>query len=123
MVKVAFCDDSEIQLALIKARLAEYTKRKGVEFDLSYYSDGEDLLKGAEEKGGFDLYILDIVLHGKKGTEIAAALRAREDFGYILFYTGTEAFSQVVDELKPCLYFIKTKPADDFYQILDQIFS
>lgn len=123
MVKVAICDDSEIQLALIKARLAEYTKRRGVEFDISYFSDGDSLLKRAEENGGFDLYILDIVLRGRKGNEIAEALRARKDFGYILFYTGTEAFLNIVEDLKPCLYFIKTLPAEDFFNMLDRVFE
>ena len=123
MVRVAICDDSEIQLEVIKSRLREYSKRRGIEFDYSVYMDGDSLLQGAEENGGFDLYILDIVMHGSKGTDIAKALRARKDSGYILFYTATEAFSDVVEEVKPCLYFVKTLPAEDFYTIRDQVFS
>jgi len=123
MVKVAICDDSEIQLEVIKSRLKEYSKRKGIEFDYSVFTDGDQMLSAAEKNGGFDLYILDIVLHGRKGTDIAATLRERNDSGFILFYTATDVFSNVVEAVKPCLYFIKTLPAEDFYNMLDQIFK
>ena len=123
MVKVAICDDSEIQLEVIKSRLKEYSRRRGIEFDFSVFTEGDQMLKAAEDNGGFDLYILDIVLHGTKGTEIATTLRERKDPGFILFYTATEAFSNVVETVQPCLYFIKTLPAEEFFNMLDQVFK
>lgn len=121
MIRVAVCDDSVIQLGLIKSRLDEYATRNGIIFDIVTYEDGDALLEDVEKEGGYDLYILDIVLHGTKGTDIAKSIREKKDPGYIMFYTATESFSDIVNEVKPCLYFVKTATADEFYKMLDQV--
>lgn len=63
MIKMAFCDDEEEQRAAVGDLLRAYAAaRPGLAVKLSVFSSGRDLLAAAEACGGFDLYVLDIVM-------------------------------------------------------------
>jgi two-component system response regulator MprA len=60
--------------------------------------DGRDGLAFAEA-GGFDLLILDVMLPGRSGLEIARRLRAHRDRTPILMLTARDAASDIVQGL------------------------
>ena len=65
MIRLALCDDEAEQRAAVGGLLGEYAAaRPGLAVKLSVFSSGRELLAAAEECGGFDLYVLDIVMPG-----------------------------------------------------------
>ena len=76
-MRIAICDDEAICLSQVAAVADEYNKDKGISFDT--FSHPEDLLEAAEKIGGYDIYILDVIMPSLNGIELGLKLR---DAGY-----------------------------------------
>lgn len=114
MYNIAICDDSMIQQAMIKDQLGDYAEKKGVEIEAETFSTGEQLLENVIKGKKYDVFILDIVLLGLKGHEVAQKLREMGEEGFILFYTATGVYEDVVAEVMPAAYLLKPFNADKF---------
>jgi CheY-like chemotaxis protein len=51
-----------------------------------------EALRVDEAEGPFDLYVLDVMMPGMKGTELARRLRAAHSDAKILYYTGYDSY-------------------------------
>ena len=100
MIKITYCDDSWIQQGLIDEWLRVYTAKKGITIEGVPFSTGDDLLSAVSAGASFDIYILDIILPGMRGTEVAAELRRHGDNGAIIYLTSSSAFEKDSDEVK-----------------------
>jgi two-component system cell cycle sensor histidine kinase/response regulator CckA len=58
--------------------------------------DGPDALKLFNERGPFDLVIIDLIMPGMRGDELARRLRAKEPDLKVLYFTGYS--DQLFDE-------------------------
>ena len=86
MLNVCICDDDPRDMAQIQA-LAESFAGEHPEFPmkLQTFPSAFDLLEHLNGKGGFDLYLLDILMPHLKGVELAEHIRARNEAAEILF--------------------------------------
>ena len=76
MIKLALCDDETEQREVIGGLLRDYAAaRPAKAVKLSVFSSGQELLNAAAECGGFDLYVLDIVMPGLSGIDLGVRLR------------------------------------------------
>lgn len=82
---IAICDDERKSAREIRDILMEGELNQG-DFKISMFASGEDLLKASVSR--YNLLILDIVLPGKNGREIAKEYRKRNKDGLIVFCTG-----------------------------------
>lgn len=114
MVKIAICDDSSIQQEILKDRLIEFEQQYNIEFDVRTFANGELLLEDVEMGNHFDIFVIDIIMSGPKGNEVAKELREKGEKGYILFYTATNVFEENVHEFDPALYILKTSSYKNF---------
>lgn len=97
MMKVAVLDDSPADVRIILGMLDDLSSRIVRPFPVQAFTDPFALLDAVQEKGGFDLYFLDIIMPVMSGMEVASRIRSRGETCEIIFLTtsreyGVEAF-------------------------------
>lgn len=120
MVKITYCDDSWIQQGLMDEWLKYYTAKKGVTIEGVPFSTGNDLMAAVEHGASFDIYILDIILPGMRGTEVAEKLRDRGDKGKIIYLTSSSVFSEQSEKVHAIGYLVKPIQPEQLYELLDR---
>ncbi|MBQ0027696.1 MAG: response regulator [Lachnospiraceae bacterium] len=120
MIKITYCDDSWIQQGLMDEWLKYYTAKKGITIEGVPFSTGNDLMAAVEHGASFDIYILDIILPGMRGTEVASKLRERGDNGKIIYLTSSSVFSAQSEEVNAFGYLVKPIQPEQLYEILDR---
>ncbi len=119
MLNVCICDDDLKDAVQIQA-LAEYFAKGHPEFPLSIriFTSSFDLLDHLEEKGGFDLYLLDIIMPHLKGVELAERIRSRGEAAEILFLTTSKEYALEAFDVAACGYLIKPVDKAKFEKVL-----
>ncbi len=119
MVRIAHCDDSMIQQEMLKQWLNFYMIKKGVSLESFSFSSGDELLESVKNGSHYDVFLMDIILPGKRGTEIASALRKMVPDAKIIFMTATSAFAhdEAVDGAVG--YLAKPINYETLYMLLD----
>lgn len=119
MLRLCICDDDPKDLAQIRA-MAEDFAGAHPEFPLwiQTFSSAYDLLEHLESKGGFDLYLLDILMPHMAGLELARRIREREEPAELLFLTVSREFALDAFDVAACGYLIKPVDREKFDRAL-----
>lgn len=121
MIKLAVCDDEAEQREAIGNLLREYAaSRPSPAIKISIFSSGQDLLAAAEECGGFDLYVLDIVMPGLSGIDLGVRLRELYSGGVIIYLTISPEYAVDSYAARAFYYLMKPAEADKLFPVLDQ---
>ena len=120
-MRIAICDDEAICLSQVAAVADEYNKDKGISFDT--FSHPEDLLEAAEKIGGYDIYILDVIMPSLNGIELGLKLRDAGYDGKIIYLTSSEEYSLDAFRVKAFDYIIKPIRKEAFYKAVDEAVS
>lgn len=120
MIKLALCDDEAEQREAVGNLLREYAaSRPSFVLKMSIFSSGQDLLAAAEECGGFDLYVLDIVMPGLSGIDLGVRLRELYSGGTIVYLTVSPEYA--VDSYAARAFYYLMKPVEpaELFRVLD----
>ena len=119
MLTLCICDDSLEDTAQIQALVEHFSgKHPEFPFRVRTFSSAFDLLDHLEKKGGFDLYLLDILMPHLKGLELAERIRARGEATEILFLTSSREYALDAFEVEACGYLIKPVDREKFNRAL-----
>ena len=88
-------------------------------FYKSYNRSGDALLARAEDAGGFDLYVLDILMPELSGIETGRRLRALGEGGEIVYLTSSNDFAADSYDVRAFFYLLKPVEEGKFFQVLD----
>ena len=83
MYRIAVCEDEKYILEELHQKVETYIKQKQLTADVKTYMSGEDLLK---EKDTYDIVLLDMMLPGISGIEVAKQLYRKSCIIFITFY-------------------------------------
>ena len=110
LIKIALCDDNEMQLDIFKDYIKQYEKNHPHKIKATFFSLGSELINSASNNR-YDIYFLDLIMPEITGMEVAKALREKKDKGKIVFLTSSkdgvfDAFSVKASDyiLKPISY-------------------
>lgn len=121
MIKLALCDDEREQREEVGALLREYAAaRPSLAVKLAVFSSGREVLEAAEDCGGFDIYVLDVVMPELSGIDLGIRLRELYDGGDIIYLTISPEYA--VDSYAARAFYYLMKPADRdaLFRVLDQ---
>lgn len=121
-MKIAICDDEARYLDQVSLVANEYIdKRKDKQISLHTFSHPEDLLEAAEKAGGYDIYILDIVMPGINGIQLGIRLRNYGYDGKIIYLTSSEEYALDSFKVKAFDYLIKPICKEVFFDTVDEV--
>ena len=120
MVKIAVLDDNEIQRSIIMELLEDF-KRDGNDISCEEFQDGQTLIDSVRKNGFFDVYILDVIMPGMNGMEVAVTLRHMHDPGKIIFLTSSLEYAAVSYDVDAFYYMLKPVDTAKFYRILERV--
>ena len=120
MLRIALCDDEEKHLNQTAALLAAYLRvRPRLNGQVECFQSGGELLARAENDGGFDLYILDILMPELNGIETGRLLRALGEGGEIVYLTNSNDFAADSYDVRAFFYLLKPVGEAKLFQVLD----
>lgn len=120
-MKIAICDDD----SLYSTQILEYaniyaTQKPDVHLTFSVFRQAEDLIEATQRIGGFDVYILDIVMPEINGIELGVELRKLGCDGKIIYLTSSKEFAVDSYKVKAFNYILKPVLYTDFASALDE---
>jgi len=112
-MRIALCDDDTTELEKLKKTVAEFIDENSntEEFTVNTFTNPDDLLCFIDHKGGFDLFILDIVMPGMNGIELATEIRLNNEKCKIIFLTSSPEYA--VNSYKVNAFYYLIKPLAD----------
>lgn len=120
MPSIAICEDDLATSHRIAAFVREYQKQHPGRIDrIGLFSSSSALLEHVEQKEGFDLYLLDIVMPGLSGLEAARRLRARGKGETVVFLTSSADFALDAYRVGAMQYLVKPVDVKELCQVLD----
>nr|WP_297180144.1 LytTR family DNA-binding domain-containing protein [uncultured Agathobaculum sp.] len=121
MLRIAICDDEEKdQKQMVELLNAYLQSRADLCGQVELFRSGRALLERIDERSGFDLYMLDILMPGLSGIDIGRRLRALGDGGEIVYLTSSNDFAADSYDVRAFFYLLKPVKADKLFPVLDR---
>lgn len=106
-MRIAICDDSEIQIDIFMHRINNFLKRNGdIKALITPYDKGQPLIDDVADGEWYDIVVLDIVLKEENGIEVAKELRLNGYNGNIIFWTAHKEYVFEALDILPVHYII-----------------
>lgn len=121
MIQIAFCDDNIQELSNMKHYIARYCTERNLNCEYDFFSNGLDLIASLEAGKDYALYVLDILMPGLTGMDLAKEVRARNKQAILLFLTSSPEFALESYTVKATNYVLKPLTQNQFYSIFDEL--
>ncbi len=106
-LRLAICDDEPMDCALVAQMSREILGAEGVEAELSAYPSAAELLRAIHAGRAFHIFLLDVMMEGMDGMELAAALRAGHEDAAIIFISSNREMALRGYEVAAARYLAK----------------
>lgn len=119
MIHILICDDEKALRSDLKKITQTCLQLKGLNYRISEFSSGEELLGDFQEKQDQQILFLDIEMSGISGMETARQLRRRDASLIIIFVTSYPDFVFQGYEVKALNYILKPYDRKKIELVLD----
>lgn len=113
-MKVAICDDNELERRKLELFLRRLEKDEQIAFEISMFDSGEALLSECRNGADFDILFLDIYMQGISGISVAKTLSDSGFNGSVVFCTSSVEHAVESYKLKADGYIVKPFEYKDF---------
>ena len=122
-LQIALCDDEITNHETVRGLIRQYKQlHSDRTLSLSSFASGKELINHVDEHGCFDLYILDCIMPEMNGIELGAALRTRDDTGFLIYLTTSPDFALDSYRVDAFDYLLKPVESELFFQSLDKAY-
>ena len=119
-MKIAICDDEKICMQQVMTAAERYAASRTDQHVLfEAFSHPEDLLDAAGKNGGYDIYILDVIMPGMNGITLGTKLRDAGYDGKIIYLTSSNEYSLDAFRVRALDYLIKPVRDESFFKAMD----
>lgn len=122
MIKILLCDDNANELKSLSSLLETYCheRKSNSEIKLYTFSSGALLLDAVSSgKIRFDIVLLDILMPGENGMQIAKKLRKIDPKCEIIFLTTSSEYAVESYEVKAYNYLLKPVQKEKLFSVMD----
>ena len=123
MIHIAICDDSEQERQILAALFKRYQELHATPLQIHIFQNGFSLLDAIDQGKRFDITILDILMPGENGIEIARNIRASGADTEIIFLTSSPEYAVDSYEVKAQNYLLKPVTEEKFFASIDSILA
>ena len=121
MLKIAVCDTEAGQLQQMVRYIEHYLQaRPALQGRTAAFTSGGELLEQVQRWGGFDLYLLDILMPEPDGIETGRRLRALGEDGEIIYLTNANGFAADSYDVRAFFYLLKPAQEQKLFSVLDR---
>lgn len=120
MIRAVLLDDDKAELERIKTAVREYATTIQYPLSVKAFSDALQLFEEIDASGGFDIYILDILMPVFSGIEVAARLRERGERSEIIFLTSSREYGAEAFGVEATGYLLKPVAFPELKALLDK---
>lgn len=112
-MRIAICDDDKAELEKVTKTVERFDlfRQSNHEITVQTFTTGDDILRAITKHGSFDLLLLDIVMPGMNGIELAEEIRRSNSNCKIIFLTCSPEFA--VCSYKVAAFYYLLKPFDE----------
>lgn len=121
MIHIAICDDSKQERQILDALFKRYQELHATPLQIHIFQNGFSLLDAIDQGKRFDITILDILMPGENGIEIARNIRASGTDTEIIFLTSSPEYAVDSYEVKAQNYLLKPVTEEKFFASIDSI--
>ncbi len=115
MIQLAICDDRMADIQKLLAYAGWFTeKHPEIPLKAESFTSPYELLQAVNDRGGFDLYLLDVLMPHLSGIDIARRIRKRGETAEILFLTTSREYALEAFGVKAAGYLVKPVSRPDF---------
>lgn len=119
-MRIAICDDDKNELFRILSVLADYQSQRNLEFSYKPFDNSTELASALLQER-YDIYLLDVVMPGLNGIELAKEIRSCDKAADIIFLTSSPEFAVESYTVKASNYLVKPVSKDRLFEALDDI--
>ena len=124
MFSIAICDDETWHVQQTANFVREYFHRHPeLSGQLHTFQRGQELLYQVEETGGFDLYLLDIIMPELNGIQTGRQLRELGNGGEIIYLTISSDYAIDSYSVRAFFYLLKPIEKERLFEVLDVAFE
>ncbi len=118
-MRIAVCDDDEKELSRFMELIKEYQLSRGITHDCRYFRSSTEFL--CDIRGGeYDLVLLDVIMPGINGVEVARELREVDKNVKLIFISSSPEFALESYSVGAYYYLLKPADADPLFSLLDK---
>ena len=123
-MKIVICDDSTIDLEIVKNNLVEYLKENEIDYTIDMYDDCRKLLNKIKlsDADTYDLFILDVMMQ-RNGIDIAKEIRKFSTKSDIIFQTTSEEYAIDAFSVQAFDYILKPVTPERVKKCFDKYFE
>lgn len=121
MLQIAVCDDNIDDLSNMAQLVNQYRLSKHLNCEYAVFTNGFDLISTLEKGKRFDIYLLDVIMPGFTGIEVAKEIRTFDKTVPILFFTSSSEFALESYSVKAINYVLKPISKEKLFITLDEI--
>ncbi len=118
--QVAICDDVARDLEEVAAVTAALLREAGMEPDVERFCSAAELLAARVRGASWDLILLDIMMDGQDGIELAASLRQAGDETDLIFITSSPEYALAGYRAYPVSYLLKPLTREKLSPVLSR---
>jgi len=123
LIHIAICDDSKQERQILAALFKRYQELHATPLQIHIFQNGFSLLDAIDQGKRFDITILDILMPGENGIEIARNIRASGTDTEIIFLTSSPEYAVDSYEVKAQNYLLKPITEEKFFASIDSILA
>lgn len=122
MIRIAICDDSSTQTRIVEKLLEKYqAERPGMLVQSHIFYSPDVLLENVSSGAIFDLLLLDILMPGLNGIELAREIRKHMDGTAIIFMTISSDHALDAYGVFAVQYILKPVTENKLFPVLDAV--
>lgn len=123
MIHIAICDNSKQERQILAVLFKRYQELHATPLQIHIFQNGFSLLDAIDQGKRFDITILDILMPGENGIEIARNIRASGADTEIIFLTSSPEYAVDSYEVKAQNYLLKPVTEEKFFASIDSILA
>ncbi|MGX8833895.1 LytR/AlgR family response regulator transcription factor [Amedibacillus sp. YH-ame6] len=115
MIRLCICEDKKEDVKELKKLIKAFGKQH-LEYpiEMKVFMSPYDVLEYIQINGGFDIYLLDILMPGIDGINLARSIRERKETSEIIFLTISREYALDAFQVKASNYLVKPINASEF---------